>query len=158
MNLLWPRILTIITSALPVIELRGGIPLGRALGLPTWEAFLFAVIGTMAPIFLLLYILGPITTFLRNRSLLLDRFFGNLFKKTQEKHSKNFERFGAIALVTFIAIPLPGTGAWTGSLIAFVFGIPYKTALFLIALGVIASGLLMTAGVESTIHLINLFR
>ena len=73
-----------------------------------------------------------------------DKFFTFLFERTRRKHSKKFEKWGALALITFVAIPLPITGGWSGALAAFVFGIPFKKALPLIFSGVIIAGVIVT--------------
>ena len=92
------------------------------------------------PIHFILWLLEPIAKFLRKHSKRMDKFFDWLFTKTRNKHNKKFERWGALALIGFVAIPLPMTGSWTGALAAFIFGVKYLPALLLILLGVLIAG------------------
>lgn len=141
-----PWLVVMIISMLPVFELRGGIPAGVALGMPTWQAALFAVIGNMIPIPFLLWFLDPFSRWLSRHSRTMDRFFRWLFARTRRKHSKSFERWEEFALMIFVAIPLPMTGAWSGAVAAFVFGIPNRVALLFIFFGVlIAAGVVTVA-------------
>ncbi|MFH1149530.1 MAG: small multi-drug export protein [Actinomycetota bacterium] len=131
-------------SALPVFELRGGIPAGVALGMPLWQAVTLAVIANMLPIPFILLLLGPLSGWLSRHSKLMKRFFDWLFARTRRKHSKSFERWQEIALMIFVGIPLPMTGAWSGALAAFVFGIPFWPAMLFIFLGVLIAAAVVT--------------
>ena len=129
----------------PIFELRGSIPV--ALGvyhLPIWSAYLVSIIGNLVPVVFLLLLLESVSQYLSQRSYFFNRFFTWLFERTKKQHSSKFERWKEFALVIFVAIPIPFTGAWTGSLCAFVFGIPFKKAFPLIAAGVIMAGLITT--------------
>jgi uncharacterized membrane protein len=135
-----------ITAMLPISELRGAIPL--ALGFyhwPIWQAFLISIIGNLIPVVLILLFLDPIAQFLSRHFKICNKFFNWLFTRTRQKHSAKFERWGALALISFVAIPLPFTGAWTGALVAFLFGVKFKQALGLIILGVLIAGIIVTA-------------
>ena len=128
----------------PLFELRGSIPL--ALGvyhLPIWSAYLLSIIGNLLPVIFILLLLESVSNYLSRRSRFFSRFFTWLFERTRKKHAKTFERGKDLALMIFVAIPLPFTGAWTGALCAFVFGIPFKRALLAIAGGVAIAGLLV---------------
>lgn len=130
---------------IPVGELRASLPIALTkynMGLPL--AFFISVAGNMLPVVLIAYFLEPIHLFLSKHSKFFRWFFEWLFHYTRKKHSKRFEVFEEVALVTFVAIPLPMTGAWSGALAAFVFGIPPKKALPLITLGVIIAGIIVT--------------
>ena len=130
----------------PILELRGSLPIALGVyNLPIWSAFLFSIIGNLIPVFFLLWFLESVSKFLSRHFYFFERFFTWLFEKTRKKHTKKFERWEEFALIILVAIPLPFTGAWTGSLCAFVFGIPFKKALPLIALGVIIAGLIVTS-------------
>jgi uncharacterized membrane protein len=74
----------------------------------------------------------------------MDRFFTWLFSRTRRKHSRSFERWRDLALCFFVAIPLPGTGAWSGALAAFVFGVPFRRAMVAITCGVLIAGVVVT--------------
>lgn len=143
---------TLLIAMAPVVELRGAIPIAlEAYHLPLWSAFFFSVLGNMVPV-LFLPLIGTVSDALSRRSPLLWRFFAWLFSKTRNKHAKSFEVFRDFALVIFVAIPLPLTGAWTATLVAFVFGIPLRRAFPLILLGVIIAAVivsLITLGITS---------
>jgi len=98
----------------------------------------------LVPGFLLVWLLGPITRFLEKHFYLLDRFFIWLFERTRKKHSKKFEYWGALALISFVAIPLPMTGVWSGAVAAFVFGVPYKKSVLMISIGAVIAGLIVS--------------
>ncbi len=142
-------------SMLPVSELRGAIPIAiGAYDMPVLSAFFWSVLGNIIPvIFILLGLDLLINRFLIHRAYFFNRFFSWLFERTRKNHSKKFERWKEFALVVLVAIPLPFTGAWTGALAAFVFGIPIKKAFPLIILGVLIAGIIVSL---LTIGVINL--
>lgn len=133
-----------IVSMLPVAELRGGIPAGKALGLPVWESALVAILFNMLPIPFILLLLGPLSDWLSRHSRLMRRFFDWLFSRTRRKHSRSFERWKMLALMLFVAIPLPMTGAWSGAVAAFVFDVPFWPALLFIFLGVLIAAVIVS--------------
>jgi len=131
-------------SMLPIVELRGAIPLALSVyHLSPLSAFFFSVLGNLIPVIFLLWWLEPISKFLSRHFVFFQKFFNWLFERTRRKHSRKFEIWGSLALVSFVAIPFPLTGGWTGAVAAFVFGIPFKKAFPLIALGIILAGLLV---------------
>jgi len=137
-------LVVVLTAALPLVELRGAIPV--AIGVYHFDpvtAYVLGVLGNVLPVPLVLQVLGPATALLR-RAAVLDRFVGWLFARTRKRHSAMIARLGAAALVLFVAVPLPATGAWTGALVAHVFGIPCKYAFPLIAVGVCIAGVIVT--------------
>ncbi len=150
-----PEIATLLTSMLPISELRGAIPVAVLVyDMPVWSAFLFSVLGNLIPVIFIILILDLlINKILVHRIYIFNRFFTWLFEKTRKRHSKKFGRWRDLALVILVAIPLPFTGAWTGALAAFVFGIPIKRAFPLIALGVLIAGVVVSA---VTLGIINL--
>jgi len=131
---------------IPVLELRGAIPVAVGVyNMPILDAFFWAVLGNIIPIvFILLGLDLLINKLLIHRIYFFNRFFTWLFERTQRNHSRKFERWKELALVILVAIPLPLTGAWTGALAAFVFGIPLKRAFPLIGLGVAIAGAIVT--------------
>ncbi len=135
----WLAVLLI--SMIPVFELRGGIPFGTGvMHMKLWQAFVWAVIGNMIPIPFILLFLEPFSGWLSRHSKTMDHFFTWLFARTRRKHSATFEKWKYVGLMIFVAIPLPGTGAWSGALAAFVFGIPFGPALLYIFFGVLIAG------------------
>ncbi|MDD4898088.1 MAG: small multi-drug export protein [Methanocellales archaeon] len=133
----------IVVAAMPISELRGAIPLAMLHGFDPLTAYMLAVIGNLMPVVPLLLWLEPVSNYLR-RYKSWDKFFNWLFTRTRRRHSEYFEKYGAIALSLFVAIPLPVTGAWTGCAAAFVFGIKFSHALPAILLGVLIAGVVVT--------------
>lgn len=153
-----PELITFFSSMLPFTELRGAIPLAiTTLGLTPREAFFWGVLGNIIPNFFILWLLGPISAFLMKKSKLCDKFFTKLFDKTRKKYHKKFEKYGYIFLLIFVAVPLPGSGGWTGTLIAFLFGASYWKAIGAISLGIICAGILVTLGFESIVKIAELY-
>jgi len=130
-------------SALPITELRGAIPLALTIyKIPIFLAYFFAVLGNILPVIFLLLYLKPFSDFLC-RWYFLNIFFKWLFKRTYQ-HKEKFEKYGALFLLVFVAVPLPGTGGWTGSIAAFVFGIRFWYAFSAIVGGIIIAGIIVT--------------
>ncbi len=140
-----PELATTLIAMLPIAELRGAIPAGLAMDLSWQRAAVYAVVGNMIPVVLIVFFIEPVSNFLRQHVPVFDRFFNWLFERTREKFYGKHERWGDLALVVFVAIPLPVTGAWTGSLASWLFGIPPKKALPLILIGVIIAAIIVTA-------------
>jgi len=141
-----PRMMVFLVAMLPFSELRGAIPLAIGeYGMSPLESLALALAGNLVPVLLLLHLLGPIERRLRFIGL-FDRFFESLFQRTRRRHSERMQRYGALGLVTFVAIPLPVTGAWTGVAIAYVFGIKKRYAFPAIASGVVLAGAIVTLG------------
>jgi uncharacterized membrane protein len=131
------------TAWLPFIELRGAIPLAISLDIQPFKAFWLGVTGNLMPILPILFFLNPLKDVLIKHSKLMERFFNWLYVRTIDKSNK-VEKYGAIGLILFTAIPLPTTGAWTASLAAIIFDIKFKYAFPAIALGVLIAGLIVT--------------
>lgn len=154
MNISKP-VLTFIWAMLPVTELRASIPLAISIYGLSWQtALTWSLLGNIFITIVLMFFLDPVARFLRKYIMILDRLFAWLFARTRHKHSKMFEIWGSIALVIFVAVPLPGTGAWSGCLAAFVFGIKSKKAIPLISLGLLIAGIavtVLTVGIRAII-------
>jgi len=130
-------------STLPIVELRGAVPVGIvAFDMPWWQVYLIAVAGNMLPIPFILLLLGPVSEFLM-RFKIGKTFFEWLFARTRKK-SASIEKYEALGLTIFVAIPLPVTGGWTGAMAAFLMGIPFWKAMLYILLGVMIAGVIMT--------------
>ena len=129
-------VFTTLVSMIPIIELRGGIPFGVALGLPYQEAFVSAVIGNIIPApFIIVYI---------RKIFMMMRVVDKMEKKAHLKGQK-VSKYKYIGLWLFVAIPLPGTGAWTGSLAAAFLDMRLRKAFPAVLLGVLTAGCIMTA-------------
>lgn len=139
-----PWLIVILISMLPVIELRGAIPVAMAvLGLPWYQAVLLAVLGNMLPIPLLLLFMDWFFALI-SKTRSGARFTQWLFKRTRNK-GKAIERYEELGLAIFVGIPLPGTGAWTGALAAKIFGLPFWKSLLWIFIGVLLAAAAVTA-------------
>lgn len=139
------EIITFILAALPLSELRGSIPLAiLKFDFTPTKAFLISFLGNALPILPLLIGLEKISGYLSKKSRWFNTFFSWLFQRTRYKHENHFHYWGDLALFIFVAIPLPLTGAYSGAIAAFVFGIPKKHAFWSITLGVLAAGLIVT--------------
>jgi len=137
------ELVVLIISALPIFELRGAIPVAINLfHFPWYYAFLLAIIGNLIPVPLILLLLKAVVRFL-SRVSIFDRFFRWLFAYTR-KRGGIIERYERIGLALFVAIPLPVTGAWTGSLAAVLFGLKFKHAMLSIFIGVLIAGVIVT--------------
>jgi len=135
---------TFFAGMAPVGELRAAIPLGLGIyKMPPWSAYFWAVSGNIVSAALVLYMIAPAAKFLMAHSELSSRFLRYIFARTRKKYDSGYEKWGNLALVIFVAIPLPMTGAWTAAIAVFLFGIPFGRAFFLISTGVVIGGLLV---------------
>jgi len=129
-------------SMAPVLELRGGIPLAIGSGIPPAAAFALCATGNMLPVPFIILFIRPV--FRRLRRL---RFLRGLIERLESlafRKSAKLDRYSFWALAVFVGIPLPGTGAWTGALIAALLDMDFKRALLAIFLGVLIAGFLVT--------------
>ena len=139
-------------SALPVLELKASIPVGLAMGLPLWETFLIAVIGSTIPVPFILLLLRPFFRWCKGRP-----FFHGIAEKLEgrfRKKASGVRKYSLLGLFLFVAVPLPGTGVWTGSAIATLFEMPRGKSAIAILLGNATACLitmLMTMGVKAVL-------
>lgn len=132
---------TVAVSMVPVAELRFGIPYGVAAGLAPWEAFWAALVGNMLPVPFIILLIRQVFDWLR-----AHRWWGGKIAWLERKaHVKGrlVRKYRLPGLCVLVAIPLPGTGAWTGALVAALMGVKLRAAVPTIALGVAAAGLIM---------------
>jgi uncharacterized membrane protein len=134
----------LLISMVPVVELRGAIPIGLGMGLPFWTTFITALIGNLIPVPFLILFTRRIFEWLRRKSAFLARCVGRLEQKAASKEAL-LKKYELLGLCILVAIPLPGTGAWTGSLVAAVFDIRLKHAFPVVALGVLIAGVIVSA-------------
>lgn len=130
-------------SMVPVIELRGAVPYGVTAGLPLLPVLLTAILGNMVPVPFILLFLRKILNWMHTR----EGFFRKIAEKLEARalsKSDVLEKYAMFGLFVLVAIPLPGTGAWTGSLVAAVFHLKWKHAIPSIFAGVVAAGIIMT--------------
>ena len=144
------ELVTVALAALPILELRGAIPFATFVLNMNWQsAFFWSFCGNILPVPFILLLLGPAEKFL-SQTLSMNRFFEWLFNRTQRK-GKVIERYKAIGLILFVAIPLPVTGAWTGAVAAYIFGIRFLPAFVSICLGVAIAGVIVTLACQGVI-------
>ncbi len=141
-----PELATFLLSMIPIAELRVALPVALVVyKLPLLVAFFWSFLGNMLPIFLVVYLLRPFAAFLAKHSKLADKFFSWWFNRVRYKFEQGALKYGVnFALIIFVAIPFPLTGAWSGAVASFLFGIPPRRALILIFLGVIIAGIIVT--------------
>jgi uncharacterized membrane protein len=139
-----PQIITVFISMIPLLELRGSIVVaGGILKLPFIQTFIAAVIGNMIPIPFILLFIKKIFEWMKKIEC-LKKIPAKIEEKAMKK-SEQIEKYGYLGLCLFVAIPLPGTGAWTGSLLAVLFGMKPVKSLLYVFLGVIIAGFIMSA-------------
>ena len=139
-----PAIITFLMAMVPVVELRGAIPYGVIAGLDVHEAFLLAVIGNLVPIPFLVVFTRKVFEWLRTKSEWLDRLV-HILEAKADKNKVLVERYKFFGLMLLVAIPLPGTGAWTGALVAAMLDMRLKRAMPAIIVGVIVAGVIVTS-------------
>ena len=145
-------IATFFISMAPIIELRGGLPYGIALGLDYPMALAAAVLGNMVPVPFIIVYIRHVFTWLRKRSKWWDEKITRLEKKAHLK-GRVVRKYSTIGLCILVAIPLPGTGAWTGALVAAVLDMRLKKAIPAIFLGVCIAAAIMTMVTFGLIHI-----
>ena len=142
---------TFFLSMVPVIELRGGLPYGIAWGLDYLVALTAAVLGNMVPVPFIIVYIRRVFHWLRHRSAWCERVVSALERKAHLK-GKTVQKYSVVGLCILVAIPLPGTGAWTGALAAAFLDMRLKRALPSIFLGVCIAAAIMTAITFGVIH------
>jgi len=138
-------LIVFLLSMSPLSELRGAIPLALLyykFGLP--EAVFISIFGNILVAFLLLIILNYFIEDIINRVAFLRKIIDWVFEKTRKRHKGKFTKWQDLALIIIVAIPLPFTGAWTGALASYVFGVPLRRSFPLITLGVLIAGIIVT--------------
>lgn len=137
------QLIVILIAALPVIELRGAIPVGVwLLGLPTWEVFLLAMVGNILPLPFIFWLLPPLRRWATHWPVI-----GPALRWAEERAMKRrhqVETYGFWGLVAFVGVPLPGTGAWTGALVAVLLNMNPWRGFLACSLGVLAAGVLIS--------------
>lgn len=146
------ELLVFIMSMTPLIELRGGIPFAYLLGFPLPLTLVLTIVGNMIPVPFILLFIKHIFKFLRDHNIMTNVINKVTSRAMARSHKvENLEFWG---LVLFVGIPLPGTGAWTGALIASLLNIPFKKAITAIFLGILIAATIMSLGVYGVIEVI----
>ena len=131
-------------AMLPIIECRGAVPLGCALGLPWWQNALFSIAGNLLPVPFILRFIRAVLKWMRScRIKFFNKSAGWLDRKI-EKHKGTIEKYSYWGVMIFVGLPIPGTGAWTGTLIASVLGLEPKKSFLAACVGVLMATAIMT--------------
>lgn len=141
-SLLGKYILVFIISLLPVLELRGGLIAASLLNLPMWQSILVCVFGNILIIPFVLFLMEKLITLL-SKIKICKRFF-DWWQKKALKKKDIIDKYGYLGIMLFVAVPLPGSGAWTGCLIAVLMGLDKKKSFIAALLGVFIAAVIMT--------------
>lgn len=142
-NIVGPELCVFLCSMLPVIELRGAFPIGAVCNLPFWSTYILCVLGNMLPVPFILLGINRMIQWMSSCSIkLCNRCANWLLAKVEAKRAR-IERYSFWGLAFFVCLPLPGTGAWTGSLIAATIGMPFRKSICATTLGVCCAGFIM---------------
>ncbi|MBP5154221.1 MAG: small multi-drug export protein [Lachnospiraceae bacterium] len=136
-----PSLIVFLVSMVPLIELRGGLIAAALLRMPVWEGVLWCLLGNMIPVPLILLFITPLFNWMKTTKL-----FRPMVEKMEQRSlgkSEKIQKYEFWGLVLFVGIPLPGTGAWTGSLIAALLGIRFRKALPAVYLGLLVATAIM---------------
>ena len=152
-------LLIFLVSMVPLVELRGGVPIAVGMGLPYFPSLLVCIIGNMLPVPIIYFFARKVLEWGKDKPY-IGKFFTYCIEKGERGGQKLVEKAGRgglfIALMLFVGIPLPGTGAWTGTLAASFLNMGIKSTTLAVVLGVILAGLIMglaSTGVFSVIGL-----
>ena len=141
------ELITFLTASLPVLELRGAIPLAMGVfQFSPLKAYALAVAGNIFPIIPALFVLQRFSEYLMHKSYYYNRFMAWVFERARRKHMDHFheKKWVELALFFFVAIPLPMTGAWSGAVAAYILGVPFWRAIGVIFLGILTAGGIVT--------------
>ncbi len=136
-------LLTFLVAMVPVVELRGAIPFGVVRGLNLWTAIIASMLGNLIPVPFIILFIRKIFAWMRAHMPKLDGLVIRMEKKA-EKNRAAVEKYAFWGLVILVAIPLPGTGAWTGALVAAMMEMRLKRAFPAIAIGVAIAGVIVS--------------
>ena len=144
--------MTFLISMLPVVELRLGLPYGVAIGLNYPQALLASILGNLFPVPFIILFIKNILIYLRGKFEKMNGFITRIEERGHLK-SEVVQKYGLIGLCLLVAIPLPGTGAWTGALVAALMGMKLRRAIPAIILGVLIAAAIMLGVTFGVIHL-----
>ena len=144
LNIVGEELCVFFCSMLPIIELRGSIPMAFAFGLPWWHAFIISVVGNLLPVPFILLLINIVIKWMANSKIKFFNKIANFLLEKVEKNRERIEKYSFWGLCLFVAIPLPATGAWTGSLVAAVIGMKPLKAFLSAVIGVLIAGVVVT--------------
>ena len=157
MSLLFKYLTVFFVSMVPLIELRGAVPIGTGMGLPWLLTPIVAIIGNCLPIPFILLFVKAVLKWMRGCKIELFNKISNWLFEKADKNRPKIDKYGSWGLFLFVAIPLPGTGAWTGALVASLFDMKRTKASVSIFGGVITAGIIMTVISQFGAQIINFF-
>ncbi len=147
------KILAILAvSMLPIVELRGAIPVGAIVGVEPWLTVVLAIVGNLLPIPFILLFIKKIFAWMRKKSEKLNKIVDKMEAKA-EKNKEKVMRYAFWGLVLFVAVPLPGTGGWTGALVAAMIDMPPKKAFVCVLTGVLIASVIVSFITYGTVAL-----
>ncbi len=160
MNTVWKYVIVFLISMVPIVELRGAIPVAvTTLGLPLLPSYVVAVIGNMIPVPFIYFFARRFLVWGRDRPV-IGRFFTFCLEKGEKGGARLKAKAGRglfLALLIFVGIPLPGTGAWTGTLAASLLNMGFKKSVIAVVLGVLLAGVIMGAASAGLLGAFGLF-
>ncbi|MBR3614295.1 MAG: small multi-drug export protein [Clostridia bacterium] len=137
------EILVFIISLMPILELRGGLLAAALLGLDPLPSYIISIIGNVLPVPFILLLITKILAWMKKSKVKFFNKIANWLDEKVEKHKGQIEKFGYLGVVLFVGIPLPGTGAWTGSLIASVLNMDKKKTFAAVLVGIVMASIIM---------------
>ena len=144
LNTVGKELCVLFCSMIPIIELRGAIPMGAVFGMPWYVTYLLSVIGNMLPVPFILLFIKAVITWMTNSKIKFFHKIADFLNKRVEKRRDKIERYSFWGVCLFVAVPLPVTGAWTGSLVAAMIDMKFWKALLSCLIGVMIAGVVMT--------------
>lgn len=157
MNLLKHYIMIFFVSMVPIVELRGAIPISQGFGLPLLQSYIICVIGNMLPVPVIFFFARKVLIWGKDKKF-IGRFFTWCLDKGERGGEKLKEKAGKglyVALLLFVGIPLPGTGAWTGTLAASFLDMDFKKSVIACMGGVLLAGVIMGVGSVAGVSFFN---
>ena len=137
------EILVFIISLMPILELRGGLIAAALLGLDPIPSYIISIIGNVLPVPFILLLITKILAWMKKSKVKFFNKIANWLDEKVEKHKGQIEKFGYVGVILFVGIPLPGTGAWTGSLIASVLNMDKKKTFLAVLVGIFMASIIM---------------
>ncbi len=153
-------IITFLISMVPLVELRGALPYALAMGIPTGQAYALCIIGNMLPVPIIFFFARKVLEWGKDKKV-IGKFFTWCLEKGHSGGEKLKAKAGKglyFALFLFVGIPLPGTGAWTGTLAASILDMDFKKSVLAVIAGVLLAGIIMGIGSILVINGVNAIR
>lgn len=150
-----PELSTFLLATLPVTELRASLPLGiTVFEVQPLLALILSLLGNIVPLIAIFLLLPRIVVWAKKHSPWFSKVLDRYFLRLEKKHKESYDRWGALALILFVAIPLPGSGVWTGSIVAILFGVEKRYSIPAILTGLLISGLIVMMITQGAIQIL----